>query len=804
MIKNINFILNRILFIALLYLPNLQYGQIVFTDVNPDYVLPYLGINSVSTTTLDIDHNGTVDYELQRNPAYNVTRIIIVPKNGNKFVCISGGRPDTLNLGNTISSSSTFCSANGYLMNYDFFYHSGDTLWKSRVNKFIGLSFNTPSGTNYGWIRMKNDITISGYAYNSVSNQPIAAGEGSKNVAENIVLSDNSNNGDGRDLRIKFEPALEELKIWEYRLLVVPDANASGFTEDSAKHVPVANSFTLQPHYSNIDTLFNQFSKDVYGNTIHSLVPYKAFVMSYPNPSYSQDTLMSFGSNAVTLTNPVATVTQPTVTSTFLSANAYNLNVKFNVAVSESGILHYRVYFMENQDSVTFNLDSANSVLPSNYYIASPTGTIQNLNFNSVSVNTFRGQAFKPFTIYRIKVMAYTDSVNSNYSSLSLASNSFTTYTQVEPVKTIMVEDIDDSHDISDIKVSFKKAANENNISEYRAIIVPKASVNSFTLDSANSIPYYVSFIPNGSDQSVRLTSSVKDFKGNGVIEADTYYFFVLSVHNGANADVNSLCTASKYFAYSTPDYFSVEQPLKSNLYYHEIPDTTFAGIWHSTDAYYYMDIDSNGVNDLKFRSSGSTSAGGASYANSIVYPLNNTQFDFTSATSNLVINHDSLDMIYSDMNWKSTSGYLKYYDSYMIPGTGYLNSSGGLWGSEKKYLALRLIAQDTIYAWVKLSVQNTYSITVYSYGLQKKNMVGINEIQTNETSVNIWPNPATDHINFSETINKISVMSNLGIVLIEKINSDIVDVSKLPPGIYFVHLQTQAGYLKKKIVVSR
>ncbi|MBK6984093.1 MAG: hypothetical protein IPH32_04720 [Bacteroidetes bacterium] len=359
---------------------------------------------------------------------------------------------------------------------------------------------------------MSNVNTITSYGYNSISNQPILAGEGVINVAENVLSIDNGNDGDGRDLRIKFNKALFENQLNEYRILVIPTANIANFTIDSAKRVPLVNSFSIFPLNKNIDTTLNQFSKDVYGNLIKSLVSYKAFVVSYPNLTNSADTLMSFVSNAITLTHPNSAISQPTVLSTFTSANNYNINVNFTPPASETGILHYRLYFLEYTDSVRFNLDTANNVAILNYQVVIPTGLVQSLNYSSSSILTSKGQPLGPLKKYKIKLMAYTDSINTNFSTISQASNSFTVFTQVGSVNNIIVEDIADSHAISDIKISFNKAVNESNISEYRAIVVPKANSNSFNLDSANLSLSYAAIFPNGQNQTLVLPSNLMDF----------------------------------------------------------------------------------------------------------------------------------------------------------------------------------------------------------------------------------------------------------------------------------------------------
>jgi hypothetical protein len=753
---------------------------------------------------LDINNDGIDDFEITQSINYNFAyaRVEIIPKNGNKIVLSSNNFVDTLNSNSLISNSSLYSSNTSYLQDVNIVTNIGSGNWKNNPSsKFIGLEFNTSSGIYYGWIRMKKVNIIDSYGYNSISNQPILAGEGVVNVAENVSLSDNGNNGDGRDLRVKFNKALFENQLNEYRILVIPAANVANFTIDSAKRVPLVNSFSIAPLNKNIDTTLNQLSIDVYGNLIKSLLSYKAIVVSYPNLTNSSDTLMSFVSNSITLTHPNSVISQPTVLSTFASANNYNINVNFTPPASEVGILHYRLFFLDYTDSVRFNLDTANNVAIGNYQVVIPTGLVQSLNYSSSSILTRKGQPLSALKKYKVKIMAYTDSVNTNFSSISPASNSFTVYTQVESVKNIVVEDIADSHSISDIKISFNKAVTESNILEYRAIVVPKANNNSFNLDSANLSLSYATIFPNGQNQALILPSNLMDFKGNTIIESNTYYLYVLSVSNGVTSDVNALSLFPKYFGFNTAGYFTAGQTQGADVIYHDIKDTAFAAVWHGADANYYMDIDSNGVNDIQFKCQAIVSATGSSWLSVLAYPLNNTQVNFTSSTSNLIQNHDSLDMIYSDMNWKSNFGYLRYANNYTVP--GYQNSSGGLFYLNKKHIAVRLIGQDTIYAWIKVSVPSAYSMNIYSYGLMvNNNNVGIKDIKSD--ILVIWPVPASENIYINETVKGISVFNNLGELVLKKSNTNFIDVHQLVSGIYIITVQTEKGIFQKKVVISR
>ncbi|MFC2131803.1 T9SS type A sorting domain-containing protein [Bacteroidota bacterium] len=89
----------------------------------------------------------------------------------------------------------------------------------------------------------------------------------------------------------------------------------------------------------------------------------------------------------------------------------------------------------------------------------------------------------------------------------------------------------------------------------------------------------------------------------------------------------------------------------------------------------------------------------------------------------------------------------------------------------------------------------NSWEDEIYKY---TEGPVDVND-RTNiifDSDFNIFPNPATDyiHINSSpkELFTNIEIFSTLGVKMIEAINSDEIDVSELPSGIYFLKHKSQ------------
>ena len=103
-----------------------------------------------------------------------------------------------LNSGVAVSSKATFGSLRGELVkcgrnqtSHHFHFRSGP--WLNVKNKFVGLKFKIQGTTHFGWARLsmmqRNNYcetyaVLTGYAYETVANQPIITGETSDDSAE--------------------------------------------------------------------------------------------------------------------------------------------------------------------------------------------------------------------------------------------------------------------------------------------------------------------------------------------------------------------------------------------------------------------------------------------------------------------------------------------------------------------------------------------------------------------------------------------------------------------------------------------
>ncbi len=180
-------------------------AQIVYTDVIPDSTMYCIGNGLPCTQNYDLDLNTDAisDFILTSfhvNPPQigneTISRVNASPLNGNavKDTLVNSDTvsiPLQLNAvidSNLLLNQSWQTSGSQILKNGA--YGGGlanDTvwgLWDSLADYYLGLRLLLSGQTHYGWVRLRVDVTnsyasliVKDYAYNSIPNQPILAGQ---------------------------------------------------------------------------------------------------------------------------------------------------------------------------------------------------------------------------------------------------------------------------------------------------------------------------------------------------------------------------------------------------------------------------------------------------------------------------------------------------------------------------------------------------------------------------------------------------------------------------------------------------
>ena len=169
-------------------------AQIVYKDVNPDSTITCLGSSCTKSYNVDLNNDGISDYSISSVRTGNICQrgglvyrsyVSVSAFNTNAVVAVTSTTyPLAMNFNNVISSGLSL-SASGFV--YNTWWGNCGTgtlnLWPNSVDRYLGLKLIVGANTYYGWARMQvvfgsqPSFTIKDYAYNSIPNQPIRAGE---------------------------------------------------------------------------------------------------------------------------------------------------------------------------------------------------------------------------------------------------------------------------------------------------------------------------------------------------------------------------------------------------------------------------------------------------------------------------------------------------------------------------------------------------------------------------------------------------------------------------------------------------
>jgi hypothetical protein len=157
------------------------YAAVVYTPVN---VSLFVGGPMYD---LDLNGDGVTDFELRDLRLFGSAAFLYIKSNS---VMISLGQfPYALAAGARIGSSRRFAPGNfpnGRVVE-DVNQSSSVGYWGNVANHYVGLKFKINGQTHYGWMRMNLEVKVqkppflrvrvTGYAYETVPNQRIVAGQ---------------------------------------------------------------------------------------------------------------------------------------------------------------------------------------------------------------------------------------------------------------------------------------------------------------------------------------------------------------------------------------------------------------------------------------------------------------------------------------------------------------------------------------------------------------------------------------------------------------------------------------------------
>ena len=163
-------------------------AQIVYTDVNPDSTLTCSISNCSKSYNLDLNNDGIIDFLI--NTGWRRLNCSMLSVSTVKFVSETpqignGAVTLMINANDIIDSNLAFSASNGTLLSITTgpVCSGSSGNWTSTSDHYLGLKLTVGANIYYGWVRLNvvvassASFTVQDYAYNTIPNQPILAGQ---------------------------------------------------------------------------------------------------------------------------------------------------------------------------------------------------------------------------------------------------------------------------------------------------------------------------------------------------------------------------------------------------------------------------------------------------------------------------------------------------------------------------------------------------------------------------------------------------------------------------------------------------
>ena len=234
-------------------------------------------------------------------------------------------------------------------------------------------------------------------------------------------------------------------------------------------------------------------------------------------------------------------------------------------------------------------------------------------------------------------------------------------------------------------------------------------------------------------------------------------------------------------------------------------------------DEYYYIDINQDGIDDIKI-DAGSSISPGVSYWKIDISSLDSfTSFslgniDSVMNGSNLCGYFSMLQVFNNGDTIKNTNYVSQGYLGYAIMVNGGCTGVGNEWVNKgDKFFGVKYqTAVDTTFGWVKVNVADASTVLIEEFSLGSP-VAGINSTHDFSKLITVYPNPTTEKIYLLQNTSgeiEISLFDvygkQSGATFKSRTQKTEMDLSGLTMGIYFVQVKTDDGIATKKIIIHR
>lgn len=173
---------------------------------------------------------------------------------------------------------------------------------------------------------LSKTISGSGLYYNTLSepSSEIILKSVFADVVTNVMVSDISNNADGRDIEIVFTKAADESTIDEYRIIVIKAEDSLTFNLEMANIVAPGKYTVISKQGIDISTSLSSSAKDKDGDIITENQSYVIYVLSVADGINAGLNSLSEPSNTILLSSPTGIIKNHAFMDAIIIANTKN------------------------------------------------------------------------------------------------------------------------------------------------------------------------------------------------------------------------------------------------------------------------------------------------------------------------------------------------------------------------------------------------------------------------------------------------------------------------------------------------
>ena len=342
-------------------------SNIIYTDIEPDV---YVSNNFFD---INLDNQGPSEFRLEQDGPNN--RWAFIKKLNSNAQVIGTLQPNPVYAEASILSSSYFIGSTGnwltssitsVTLGWQSFTSYGQ--FQGQENGLVGVSFEINGNTHYGWLRVElaansGFIRLQDYAYNSIPNSPIKAGELIfADTVTNIQIIDTSDNIDATDIFVNFSKAIDESTVSKYKVFYLSMNDVGSFTKNDAEALDTNRSITILKNGSDQNIRFSSNIKDVNGNGPTQGENYQIGVLSVTDSTNSFISTLTFSKtfklNFDTLRTDVVQDIQ--IEDVANKGDASDLRLIFNYNSDLSYVKEFRLFAVKAEDSNNFSIAKAN------------------------------------------------------------------------------------------------------------------------------------------------------------------------------------------------------------------------------------------------------------------------------------------------------------------------------------------------------------------------------------------------------------------------------------------------------------